>query len=124
MSRSALTVAAFALVLASAVPATAGETANGWAIDRGDNAANVQVRLAPGAEDRSAAAGCECTPTPSGSEYVFPSASGVTVIIAAGSGYGPFLAPYGATGYSPYVFAGSGMSPRVLVWASPGGGTF
>ena len=122
MSRSSLTVAAIALAIASAAPAMAADGGGGWAIDRGDNAANVQVRLAPVPEDRAAAVEPGCMPAPASAQYTFPSAAGVTVYITPG--YGPYLAPYGAAGYSPFALTGSGASPRVVVWASPGGGTY
>lgn len=127
MLKSSLAVSAVALALGvlSSAPALAGSAGGGWNIDRGANASNVQVVVAPVPQDKSAAAaesGCAPLVTMGQTQYTFPSANGVTVIISPA--YGPFFAPYasGIDGTNGYGYGSS--QPRVVVWANPSTGTF
>lgn len=132
MCRSPVAFVAVALTLLSAAPVLAGESGGQWSINRGANAPNVQVSVAPLPEDHSGTAPCGCgQPTVvGGAQYTFPSASGVTIYITppAFGGYAnPFAFGYGAGSGVPYGYSsgfGGAASPQVVVWASQGGGTY
>lgn len=120
MCRLPLTVAAAALAILSVAPAMAGESTGQWAIDRGANAANVQVAVAPLPENRTAITESGCAPqtTAGGVQYTFPSASGVTIYISP-TGVGPYLTPFGFGYGAGYGYRNS-MNPQVVVWAAQG----
>jgi len=129
MCRSPLVLAAVALSVLGATPALAGDSGGQWSINRGANAPNVQVNIAPLPEDRSdAACGCEQQAVMGGTQYTFPSASGVTIYITPqSSGYAtPFGFGYGGGLGVPYGYGygGGAANPQVVVWANQSGGAY